>query len=58
MTEFLYIADQLDRDRIQGGGHADTRMIVSNTVGLADLPAMFTTLRGPNAETKVHVLCN
>ncbi|WP_159980129.1 MULTISPECIES: alcohol dehydrogenase catalytic domain-containing protein [unclassified Novosphingobium] len=58
MREFLTIAQMLDRDSIHGGGHADPKAIVSGRVGLADLPAMFENLRGPNAETKVHVHCN
>lgn len=55
MKEFLYIADQLDRDRILGGGAPDPKAIITSTVSLNDLPQMMTTLRGPNAETKVHV---
>lgn len=58
MKEFIYIAEQLDRDRIHGGGHVDPKAIVSDNIALVDLPAMFETLRGPNDETKVHVLCN
>lgn len=49
MKEFLYIADQMDK------GHADPKAIISNEIALADMPAMFDTLRGPNDETKVHV---
>lgn len=49
MREFLYIADQMDK------GHADPKAIISNEILLADMPAMFDTLRGPNEETKVHV---
>jgi L-iditol 2-dehydrogenase len=51
MKEFHYIADQMDK------GHCDPKAIISNTIPLADLPAMFGTLRGPNEETKVHVHC-
>ncbi|WHO41045.1 alcohol dehydrogenase catalytic domain-containing protein [Sphingobium sp. AP49] len=51
MAEFLYIADQMDK------GHVDPGAIVSRTIGLSDLPAMLATLRQPNAETKVHVMC-
>lgn len=58
MKEFLYIAEMLDRDRLHGAGHPDPKAIVTGRVGLMDLPAMFETLRGPNAETKVHVHCN
>ena len=50
MEEFTFIADQLDK------GHIDPGLIISSTVPLADLPATFAALRGPNAETKVHVL--
>lgn len=58
MKEFLYIAEMLDRDRIHGGGHVDPKAIVTGRVQLADLPETFDRLRGPNEETKVHVLCN
>lgn len=49
MGEFLYIADQMDK------GHVDPKAIITRQIALADLPAMFDTLRAPNAETKVHV---
>lgn len=49
MKEFLYIADQMDK------GHADPKAIVTSTVPLADLAQTMAMLRGPNAETKVHV---
>ena len=49
MKEFLYIADQMDK------GHTDPKMIITNDIPLLDLPAMMQTLRGSNAETKVHV---
>lgn len=58
MKEFIYIAEMLDRDRIHGGGHVDPKAIVTGQVSLADLPEAFQRLRGPNEETKVHVLCN
>lgn len=58
MKEFLYIAEMLDRDRIHGGGHVDPKAIVTGQVSLSDLPETFARLRGPNEETKVHVLCN
>lgn len=58
MKEFIYIAEMLDRDCIHGGGHADPKAIVTGQVPLADLPETFERLRGPNEETKVHVLCN
>ncbi len=51
MREFLYIADQMDK------GHCDPKAIISNEIGLDDLPDMFDTLRGSNQETKVHVRC-
>lgn len=49
MKEFLYIADQMDK------GHTDPKAIITNNIPLTDLPAMMTTLRGSNDETKVHV---
>ncbi|MDG2005475.1 MAG: alcohol dehydrogenase catalytic domain-containing protein [Novosphingobium sp.] len=49
MTEFNYIADQMDK------GHVDPKTIISNDIALADLPDMMETLRGSNNETKVHV---
>ena len=49
MNEFLYIADQMDK------GHCDPKSIITNDIPLADIPAMFDVLRGPNSETKVHV---
>jgi (R,R)-butanediol dehydrogenase/meso-butanediol dehydrogenase/diacetyl reductase len=36
-------------------GHCDPKAIVTNTIALAELPAMMQALRGPNEETKVHV---
>jgi len=57
MKEFIYIAEQLDRDRIHGGGHCDPKAIITRDIPLMELPSMFTVLRGPNAETKVHVRC-
>ena len=50
MNEFLYIADQMDK------GHCDPKTIVTNEVSLTDLPAAMARLRGPNEETKVHVV--
>lgn len=50
MKEFLYIADQMDK------GHVDPKAIVTNEVPLLDLPATMQMLRGPNDETKVHVV--
>lgn len=50
MKEFLYIADQMDK------GHCDPKAIVTSTVPLGDLAATMQALRGPNDETKVHVV--
>lgn len=50
MQDFLFIADRFD------AGHIDPNTIVTNEIPLGDLPDMFTTLRGRNEETKVHVL--
>lgn len=49
MTEFRYIADQMDK------GHCDPKAIITNDIPLLDLPKMMEALRGPNEETKVHV---
>ena len=49
MQEFHYIADQMDK------GHVDPKTIITNQISLAEMPAMFESLRGPNSETKVHV---
>jgi len=49
MKEFIYIADQMDK------GHVDPKAIITNDIPLAGLPGMMDQLRGPNAETKVHV---
>lgn len=51
MDEFLTIARQMD------SGHVDPKAIVTNTVPLGALPQTMDLLRGPNEETKVHVLC-
>jgi len=50
MREFLYIADQMDK------GHTDPKAIITDKIPLLELPAMMEHLRGPNTETKVHVL--
>lgn len=50
LEDFRQIADHLDQ------GHVDPALTVTSTVPLADLPATMAALRGPNAETKVHVL--
>lgn len=48
--DFRETADHLD------AGHVDPAAIVTSTVPLRDLPATMDLLRGPNAETKVHVI--
>ena len=50
MKEFLYIADQMDK------GHTDPKAIITNEVPLLALPDTMAMLRGPNEETKVHVV--
>lgn len=50
MDEFVHIADQMDKC------HVDPKTIVTSTVPLSELPETFERLRGPNADTKVHVL--
>jgi hypothetical protein len=52
--EFLFIADQLDRDRL-AGGQPDPQAIITREIPLIELPATMEMLRGPNSETKVHV---
>ncbi len=52
MKEFLYIAGEMDK------GHCDPKAIISNEIGLEELPGMFDSLRGNNSETKVHVRCS
>jgi threonine dehydrogenase-like Zn-dependent dehydrogenase len=47
--DFLYIADQMDK------GHTDPKAIITSEAPLAELPAVFETLRGPNNETKIHI---
>lgn len=50
MRDFFYCADQMDK------GHTDPKAVLSCDISLDELPAMFQTLRGPNEETKVHVV--
>lgn len=50
MRDFTYVAEQLDK------GHCDPKAIITNDIALDALPAMMETLRGPNRETKVHVV--
>jgi L-iditol 2-dehydrogenase len=49
MRDFLYIAEQMDK------GHTDPKAIITGEAPLADLPAVFEKLRGPNNETKMHI---
>lgn len=50
MRDFLYVAEQMDK------GHADPKALISNAITLSAMPVMFEHLRGPNVETKVHIL--
>ncbi len=50
LRDFEHAADMMD------SGHVDPKIIVSSTIGLDELPTTFEALRGPNNETKVHVL--
>jgi threonine dehydrogenase-like Zn-dependent dehydrogenase len=49
MRDFRFVAEQMDK------GHADPKHIVTRSVSLEGLPAVFEYLRGPTQETKVHV---
>lgn len=49
LRDFEYVADRML------AGTIDPKRIISSVVSLDDLPAMFEALRGPNAETKVHL---
>jgi (R,R)-butanediol dehydrogenase/meso-butanediol dehydrogenase/diacetyl reductase len=49
LSEFETVADTLDR------GHVEPRLMVTNTIGLDDLPAKIEEMRMPHHETKVHV---
>ena len=49
LKDFQYVADVMDK------GHADPKMLISSVVPLAELPAVFERLRGPNTDTKVQV---
>ncbi len=49
LRDFERVAREMDR------GHADPKMLISSTISLDGLPAMFGTLRGANSETKVQV---
>jgi (R,R)-butanediol dehydrogenase/meso-butanediol dehydrogenase/diacetyl reductase len=37
-------------------GHCDPKAIITRDIALTDLPSMMDLLRGPNEETKVHVV--
>ena len=50
MQEFLYAAEQMDK------GHVDPKTLITSSIPLLELPAMMETLRGSNAETKIHVM--
>ena len=50
MDEFRFIADQFDK------GHCDPGAIITRQVPLIELPDAFVQLRGPNNDTKIHVL--
>ena len=50
MRDFLYVANQMDK------GHVDPKTLITSDISLLELPAMLERLRGPNNETKVHVL--
>lgn len=49
LADFEHAADMLDR------GHVEPRLMISDTIGLDSLPAMFEALRGGAPQTKVHV---
>jgi len=49
LGEFTHCADVLDR------GHVEPRLMISETVGLAELPEAFEALRAGGQQTKVQV---
>jgi (R,R)-butanediol dehydrogenase/meso-butanediol dehydrogenase/diacetyl reductase len=49
LKDFEYVADTML------AGHADPKMLISSVTSLDKLPDVFESLRGPNAETKVHL---
>jgi threonine dehydrogenase-like Zn-dependent dehydrogenase len=49
LLDFEYAADNMMAGKI------DPNAMVTSVVSLHDLPEVFEGLRGPNAETKVHV---
>jgi 2-desacetyl-2-hydroxyethyl bacteriochlorophyllide A dehydrogenase len=48
--EFHHVAD------IMLAGTVDPKTMITSTIAFADLPATFEALRGPNEQTKVHVM--
>lgn len=50
MRDFLFVADQMDM------GHVDPKTLITTSISLMELPDMMERLRGPNSETKVHVM--
>lgn len=49
LPDFERVAREMDK------GHADPKMLISSVIGLEELPARFSALRGPNQGTKVQV---
>jgi (R,R)-butanediol dehydrogenase/meso-butanediol dehydrogenase/diacetyl reductase len=49
LDEFRHAVDVLDRGRVE------PRLMISETIGLDALPAMFEAMRGGSSHTKVHV---
>ena len=49
LAEFQHVANVLDAGRVE------PRALVTQTVSLTELPAMFESLRGPHFQTKVQV---
>jgi (R,R)-butanediol dehydrogenase/meso-butanediol dehydrogenase/diacetyl reductase len=49
LREYEYVADHMLADKV------DPKLMITSVIPLADLPRVFEELRGPNAETKVHV---
>jgi 2-desacetyl-2-hydroxyethyl bacteriochlorophyllide A dehydrogenase len=48
--EFQFVADMML------AGKVDPKAMITSTIALADLPGTFEALRGPNDQTKVHVV--
>lgn len=49
LKDFQHVADVMD------AGHVDPKVLISSTVSLDELPAIFERLRSANSETKVHI---